>query len=283
MTVAALALVLSSALLHATWNLLAKRASGGLAFVWLFTVLDAILYAPLAIVALVLLRPHIGWLELAFIGGSALLHIAYFLSLQSGYRNGDLSLVYPLARGGGPALATVGAIVLLAERPSALALSGTALIVLSAFVISGTGRLAGQRRAVGFGLLTAVFIASYTIWDGYAVADLAIHPVLLMWGSGVTRSLLLTPGALARWAEVRQTWRHARREAFGVALLSPLAYILVLVALTFTPVSYVAPAREISILIGTVMGTRLLAEGEPRRRLAAAAGMVLGVLLLALG
>ena len=115
------------------------------------------------------------------------------------------------------------------------------------------------------------------------MADLAIHPLLLIWGSGVIRALLLTPGALARWAEVRQTWRHARREAFGVALLSPLAYILVLVALTFTPVSYVAPAREISILIGTVMGARLLAEGEPRRRLAAAAGMVLGVLLLALG
>ena len=166
MTVAALALVLSSALLHATWNLLAKRASGGLAFVWLFTILDAILYAPLAIVALVLLRPHIGWLELAFIGGSALLHIAYFLSLQSGYRYGDLSLVYPLARGGGPALATVGAIVLLAERPSALALSGTALIVLSAFVISGGG---GSRGSGGpWGLACSRPCSSLAIRSGTA-------------------------------------------------------------------------------------------------------------------
>ena len=78
-------------------------------------------------------------------------------------------------------------------------------------------------------------------------------------------------------------WQTHRREAAGVALLAPLSYILVLTALAFTPVTYVAPAREISILIGTVMGARLLAEGDVQRRLAAASAMVLGVVALAVG
>jgi len=81
----------------------------------------------------------------------------------------------------------------------------------------------------------------------------------------------------------RNEWRIHRFEAIGVALLVPLSYILVLTAMKFTPVSYVAPAREISILIGTAMGTRLLSEGDVQRRLAAAGAMVLGVVALAVG
>ena len=76
-------------------------------------------------------------------------------------------------------------------------------------------------------------------------------------------------------------WSHHRREALGIAILSPLSYVLVLTALVFTPVSYVAPAREISILIGAAMGSRLLAEGQTARRLAAATGMLIGLIALA--
>ena len=82
---------------------------------------------------------------------------------------------------------------------------------------------------------------------------------------------------------VRAEWQAHRREALVVAVLSPLAYILVLTALVFTPVSYVAPAREIGILIGVIFGARLLAEGHARRRLLAAGAMVLGIVALALG
>ena len=80
----------------------------------------------------------------------------------------------------------------------------------------------------------------------------------------------------------RQKHEH-KYEAIACAVLIPLAYILVLTAMRFTPVSYVAPAREISILIGTLMGTRLLGEGDARRRLAGACAMVLGVVGLAIG
>jgi drug/metabolite transporter (DMT)-like permease len=86
-----------------------------------------------------------------------------------------------------------------------------------------------------------------------------------------------------RPAALRRAWDTSKRQALGVAVLSPLAYVLVLFALARAPVSYVAPARETSILIGTLLGTAVLAEGDMRRRLLAAGAIVLGVTALALG
>ncbi|MBD1869475.1 hypothetical protein H6F95_19670 [Cyanobacteria bacterium FACHB-471] len=108
-------------------------------------------------------------------------------------------------------------------------------------------------------------------------------PLLQDWASNLTRAALVTPFTLSRLVEVKQLWQTYRREVVGVAVLSPLSYILVLTALTFSPVSYVAPTREISIVIGALMGTQLLAEGNARGRLTAASLMVLGVIALAIG
>lgn len=286
MTLLALSLVLSSALLHATWNLFAKRAGGGAAFIWLFNALSALLYAPLALGVVLVARPHIGAIELLFMVGSTFLHLAYFLALQRGYRAGDLSLVYPLARGTGPVLSTTAAIVFFAERPSALAILGAALVAVSVFILTSSGGLKAvmtARTAVLYGLFTGAIIAAYTLWDKYAVSTLMIPPLLFDWANSCGRMALLGPYAARHWGAIRTEWRAHKREAFVVAIFSPLAYIFVLSALVFTPVSYVAPAREISILIGTMMGARLLSEGDARRRIVAAGGMVLGVIALAVG
>lgn len=286
MTGVALALVLAAAFLHATWNLLAKRSGGGAAFVWLFTGLAAVLYTPAAIGILVWSHPRVGVAELGFMAGSAVLHLAYFLLLQKGYSVGDLSLVYPLARGTGPTLSTAAAILFFGERPGLIALAGALLVSGGVFALaSGPRRLQGPSTgaAVGYGLLTGLLIAAYTLWDKHAVSALFIPPLLLDWAANLGRAALLTPIALRRWEAVRAAWQAHRREAVGVAVLSSLAYILVLTALRVTPVSYVAPAREVSILIGTLMGARLLAEGDALRRLAAASALVLGVVALATG
>lgn len=286
MTPLALALVLASAVTHATWNLLAKRAGGGVPFVWLFTAVSAAVYAPLAAGAAWMTGTRLGPEELVFVAGSAVLHLGYFLLLQRGYRAGDLSLVYPLARGTGPVLSTAAAVAMLGERPSALALAGAALVAGGAFGLTlggATPREGGARRAVAYGLLTGAFIAAYTLWDRQAVAGLRIPPLVYDGCGGVARTALLLPLVRGRWGEVRREWRVHRREVLGIALLSPLAYILVLTALATTPVSYVAPAREVSILFGTMMGTHLLDEGHATRRLAAAGVMVLGVAALAVG
>jgi drug/metabolite transporter (DMT)-like permease len=286
MTAVALGLVLTSAVIHATWNLLAKRSAGGAPFIWLVMAIGVVAYAPVALVVAVTQRPHVGGIQLVFIAGSAVLQVAYFLFLQRGYRAGDLSLVYPLARGTGPLLATAAAIVLYGERPTPIALCGVALIGVGVFILTGGPAelmRSGSRAAVAFALLTGTTIAAYTLWDKYAVSVLAVPPVLYYWADILGQMVLLTPIALRYRKGVRTEWRTHGREALGVGLLSPLSYILVLTALVFSRVSYVAPAREVSILLGAILGSRLLTEGREARRLAAAGTIMLGVVALAVG
>lgn len=282
----ALVLILAAAGAHASWNLIVKRSGGGVEFIWLFGAVATLIYLPFAAAAYLLLRPRLGAVEFAFIIGSGLLHLAYYVALQRGYRGGDLSVVYPLARGTGPLLATIGAILLLGERPTPLGLAGGALIIGAVFGIAGgPGAMRPVHRGgpLVYGLLTGVLIAAYTLWDKQAVSTLLIPPLVFEWGGGVARLLLLGPVAWAGRAEVGRLWRYRRRPVLAVAVLNPLAYLLVLTAMTFTPVSYVAPAREVSILIGAVLGARLLGEGDAPRRLIAAGAIVVGVAALALG
>jgi drug/metabolite transporter (DMT)-like permease len=286
----ALALVLVAALAHAAWNVLAKTAAGGAAFVWLFSTAAVVLWAPVAAVAVAVGAGSFGLEGLGFVVGSGALHALYFVSLQRGYREGDLSLVYPLARGTGPLLSTLAAIVLFAERPSALALAGGAMIVGAVLSLAGAGRGdrtadagSGRRRAIAFALGTGVAIAAYTLWDKRAVGPLGLSPIVYYWGTNLAETALLSPFVAHRRAEVAAIWRAHRAQALGVAILSPLAYILVLFALAHAPVSYVAPARESSILVGALAGTTVLAEGHRRRRLLAAGAIFAGIVALAIG
>ncbi|MCB0039832.1 MAG: EamA family transporter, partial [Caldilinea sp.] len=246
MTAFALLLVLTAALLHALWNLLAKRARGGIPFTWLFSLLTVVLWAPIIVVYVIVWRPTLGWLALLFMLGSATIHLAYFLMLQRGYRHGDLSVVYPLARGTGPLLSMVGAVLLLGERPTWLAVVGALLIIAGVFAIAGGPEMLRRRTAVSgvsYGLMTGLLIATYTLWDKYAVSAVLVAPLLLDYGSSFGRTLLLLPAIRTRTEEVRYEWRVHRWEAIGISVLSSLAYILVLTAMITAPVSYIAPAR----------------------------------------
>ncbi|TMA60007.1 MAG: EamA family transporter [Deltaproteobacteria bacterium] len=286
MTGSALTLILAAAVTHATWNFLNKHAGGHATFTWLVAVLSALLYAPAAITIIEVWRIQIDFITVGIVAGSAALHTAYFLLLNQGYRVGDLSLVYPLARGTGPLLSSVAAISFLGERPSVIALVGALLIVGGAVILTTNLdrlRQSGAQEALLYALITGLFIAAYTLWDKQAVSHFGVVPLILDWGANVGRALFLTPIALKYSDQAVAEWLEHKYEAIGCAVLIPLAYILVLTAMQFTPVSYVAPAREISILIGTVMGTRLLGEGDVRRRLAGACAMVLGVVALAVG
>ncbi len=288
MTPVALGLILLAAICHATWNLLVKRAAGGAAFIWLVQVGSVLVYAPAALLVFLRERPVIDAAGVLAIGASGIFHVCYFLSLQRGYREGDLSVVYPVARGTGPAIATAAAVLFLGERPSGIALAGAVLVVAGVLVTSGDPRKLVRadslaRAGVRWGLLTGVFIASYSLVDRYAVSVAVIPPLVYLWIGDAVRLFLLAPLALSRPEELKRQWRHNRRKALGVSVLAPLAYVLVLTALVFTPLSYVAPAREISILFGAVIGTRFLAEGDVARRLAGAACILVGIAALALG
>ena len=286
MSIFALALILTAAAIHATWNYLLKRSGGGTLFVWWFASLSALIYAPLAIGMIWIIRPPLGWPQAALMLASAVLHTGYYLLLDRGYRSGDLSLVYPLARGSAPLITVICAVLLLQEQPSALALAGALLIASGTVGLTGNWRdlrASGDLHAVGFALLTGAAIASYTVIDKLAVAAFMVPPLLQDWAANLGRVALMTPVAVRRRAELRATWQRSWREIVGIAVLCPLSYILVLSAMVFTPVSYVAPAREISILFGTLIGARLLREANPVRRIAGAAAMVIGMACLALG
>ena len=288
MTGFALSLILTAALLHATWNLCSKRAGGGLPWVWLVSILICTAYVP--VVATFGLRGqiHLTTSAVLWIIGSGVLKTSYSLFLQKSYRSGDFSLVYPLARGTGPLLSTLGAIILFSERPSPTAILGALLIVGAVFTFAGGTRLlhettAHLRRAAAYGAGTGAFIAAYTLWDKHGVSGLGIQPVVYDAGTAYTQLILLTPFALGRRAEALHHWRVHRGYAFGMALLAPTAYILVLTAVRIAPLSAVAPAREVSIVIGAYLGSRVLDEQDGRRRLIAAAVMALGVVALVLG
>jgi drug/metabolite transporter (DMT)-like permease len=286
MTGSALTLILAAAVVHAAWNFLNKRASGHANFTWLVAVLSALLYAPATITVIEVWQIEISFVVLGLMAGSAALHTGYFVLLNQAYRVGDLSLVYPLARGTGPLLSSIAAIIFLGERPSIIALAGALLIVGGAVILTANLaqlRQTGSRDAILYALITGLFIAAYTLWDKQAVSHFAVNPMVLDWGANVGRALLLTPLAFKYSDQTMIEWHEHKYEAIACAVLIPLAYILVLTAMQFTPVSYVAPAREISILIGTLMGTRLLGEGDVSRRLAGACAMVLGVVGLAVG
>jgi uncharacterized membrane protein len=286
MTGLAITLVLAAAFGHAVWNFLSKKAGGGTAFIWLFASMSVLLYLPLAVWILFVQNPVIGWAQLAFMLGSAALHSLYFILLDKGYATGDLSLIYPLARGTGPLLSTIAAIIFLGEQPSLTALAGAGLIGLGIVVMTGNPmklKDPAARKPMIFAVLCGIVIAGYTVSDKLAVSSFLIPPLLLDWSSNLGRVLLLTPYALKNWNKVQEQWTLHKLEALGVAILCPLAYILVLTAMVFSPVSYIAPAREVSILIGTALGARLLSESNVKVRLAGASAMVVGLAALAVG
>ena len=288
MTGLALGLVLAAAFSHASWNFLLKRSGGGVGVVTAASAASLAVWAPAVIAAAWWQRYAFDPAHLGLMLGSGIIHTAYFLLLDRAYRSGgDLSIVYPLARATGPLITIVVAVALLGERPSAVALGGALLIGASALVLTGNPfawHKGEARHAVGFALLTGCMIAAYTVWDKASVATWLIPPLVYDWGCNAFRVAVLaplahrrSPGALAR------AWRERRGTVLAIAVLSPLSYILVLTAMVFTPVSLVAPAREVSILFAALMGAHLLREGDAGRRALAAVGMVLGISGLALG
>lgn len=288
MPAAALALVLSAALLHATWNLVAKKAGGGSHFVLLSALLVCLVWAPAAL--------WFGWRELPGWGAmqwgvvalSSVVHVLYFLTLLRGYRLADLTVVYPVARGSAPLVTALGAVWLLDERPGLAAAAGVLAVCGGVFLIAGGPALwrgAHDRRRVHAGLrwggLTGLLIAGYSVIDGYAVKVLLVGPVLLDYVGNALRVPLLLPGALRDRHGFLAACRAQWRPALVVAVLGPLAYVLVLWAMTMAPLSHVAPAREVSMLLAALLGGRLLGEEDRGLRLAGAACITGGVLMLA--
>jgi drug/metabolite transporter (DMT)-like permease len=282
----AFALVLAAALLHATWNLAAKGVTGDrVAFIWLYVVTTVACWGPFAVVWVVAHGESPDWRWLLGATVTAVLHIAYQLVLQRGYAEGDLNLVYPLARGSGPLLTFVFAVAVLGQRPGLLPAAGVLAVVAGVLLIALGRHHRGVRAGVTWGLLTGATIASYTLWDSFSVNHLDVPPLPYFVVSAVLQLPWLAV-LLARRREPQplgEVWRAARGPVLVVGILSPLAYVLVLRALELAPVALVAPARESSIVVGAVFGWLVLHEPRPARRLVGAGVVLAGIALIAVG
>ena len=270
-----------AAVAHASWNLFSKQASdaGTACFVWLMSAAAAAIYAPVLAVSLIASSPHLTARSWVFLAGTAVLQTGYFVFLLRAYRAGDLSAVYPIGRGAGALLAALGGIAILGERPGPAGLAGIGLLVTGVVVVGMPARTGSPApAAILFALATGVFIAAYTLWDKVAVTTVGNPPLLQGYAALAGMVPMLAPFALADAERTRLVWRRYRRQVLGAALLSPLAYVLVLVALTFTSVAAVAPAREVSVLFGVVLGRRMLGEGGLGRRLLGAVAIVTGII-----
>jgi drug/metabolite transporter (DMT)-like permease len=274
--------VLLAAAAHATWNIFAKTAAGSRHFVWLYSVGSASLYLPVILWIAIQQRPHFEPRHYAALAATSVLHLGYSLSLQAGYRSSDMSLVYPIARGFGPLLSFAGAVLLLGEQPTALAGLGLMLIVAGILLVAGLTREPHRapRKGIFFGLVTGVFIASYTLNDGWAVKVLAISPFIVDFAGNLVRIVVLAPIV---WRDKAEALREARvyaGPAAVVSILGPLGYILVLFAMRIAPISHIAPARELATLVGAYMGSKLLSETITPERLIGAVCIVAGVVSL---
>ncbi|PZC50261.1 MAG: Permease of the drug/metabolite transporter (DMT) superfamily [Chloroflexi bacterium] len=283
-------LVLFSGVLHASWNLMLKRSHNQEVFAWWLQIAQIFLFAPLAIFLLgadSIENP--GWW---FVVGTSLIHMLYFVFLSRSYSHGDLSLVYPLARGTGPALVPVLGVALLGEEVTVLASFGIVLVVGGIFTSSWWGKGLGIARnpmrlltdpGIRYALLTGLTIASYSVWDKMGVQF--VNPLLYMY--------LLAAGAASGLAPY-MVWKHgvsAMRKELRLNLgpivvagiLAFVAYAAVLSALQVSSVSYVSPSREVGIVFSVLLGALILKEPVTTGRIAGSVVILLGVFLIALG
>jgi len=289
MSTVAFALVIASAFAHAGWNFLLKRSDHKVGFLWSAGGVAVLVMAVPAVVFGFVDAP--GWEGVAFGAGSGAIHGVYGASLARGYRLGQLSSVYPVSRGMGPALVPLFAVILFDEHVSVLAGIGIGLIVVGIYAIHVDHRLwrdvshpvrALASPATRTAFVTGALIACYSLWDKAALDYLS--PVTLNGFSMAGHFLVLTPLVLgAGLGAVEAEWGKRRRSIVAAGVLVPLAYTLVLAALTTSQVSYIAPVREVGIVIGAFLGVVFLGEGYGITRVLGSALIVSGVIGLAVG
>ncbi|MBR7800961.1 EamA family transporter [Undibacterium fentianense] len=291
-------LVILAGLIHALWNIAAKKAGGDVRFAGFSALLMAVVWAPVGLYVGWDVVPSWGWKEWTFICASGVLHVLYFITLLRGYRKADLTVVYPLARGSGPLISSGIAIVFLGERLSVIGGVGVLAVVGGVFLIAGGPRLllalrqagAGSvdqhnaqlriRKGIFYGMFTGLFIAAYTVLDGYAVKILMLSPILVDYFGNFARVALLVPALLRDRQATRDSWRKEWKYALVVATISPISYVLVLYAMQAAPLSHVAPAREVSMLFAALIGGHLLDEGDRIQRIIGAICIAIGVIAL---
>jgi len=272
-----LILVLFSAGLHATWNLLVKSGEDKLIATWLTVLAPPILLWPLLFFTG--LPPEPAW---PMLFGSGFVHAGYNIALAHAYEHGDLSVVYPVARGLSPLLIGAGAPFLLGEQLSPVAIGAILLVGGGIAWLGLSARRSSTRRSgLGWAVLTAIFTATYSMVDKAGV--MRSNPLAYVLTVFAWDAVVMTPYVFSRRGSrrTREVWRDNKGPLVWSGLLSLAAYLLVLIAMRLTQVSYVATLRESSVIFGAILGWRVLGDRLGGQRVVASAIVTLGLILLA--
>jgi len=283
MTGTAIALVLVSALLHASWNLFGKASSDRWAFFFGQGLATFVLYAPVFVWQWPAARfEPIGW---AWIAASAVTHVGYAVYLLKSYDAGDLSVAYPLSRTA-PMLVAIWDLLTARGQLTVAGVAGSMLAGVGAIVLQLPAlRSRGGRAVLGdnvtrYALTTALFIALFTIVDKQGVAH--VQPFLFLYFTAVGEfsciGACIGRGAFGRAAS---ELRANARPLLFTAVVGPFSYLLILWVLATAPASYVLGLRQTSIVFGVLLGRFVLGEGETRYRLAGAGIIAAGSVLIA--
>ena len=291
MSLAVFLMVLTSALLHVLWNTLVKRCDDKVSFAWLTTLVGTLTVLPLCVGSRLLAPGPLSGAVVGLALLSGLIEAGYIIALFTAYEHADLSVAYPLSRGVAPLVGLLPAALWLGDVPSVGQLGGVALIVAGAVGVGGSALARSRdrgaaRRGVILALCTAVLIAGYHLVDRKAMTlKLApalveyyflMHATLLAWLTAWV--LIWAPHRPRIWSE----WRSNRRGVVAVGVLSVVSYMLIVAALRWGNVTLVTAARNIGIVISTVVGALLLKERVCVLRAGGAALIALGLLVLVL-
>jgi len=280
-----LGLVLASAFIHVLWNTLMKSSQDKLVFMWWVFLFSALFYFPLFLMNLDKFPiPLMGW---ALIWISGFIHVVYIIILGNAYEEGDLSLVYPLARSA-PLFVTLWAFLFLKERLTLGGVMGILLVVGGAYII-GFRTLAWKEcmrplfslkdKPYQLALLTAFIVSLYSIADKIGVQY--VHPFIFLYLMLLPRVVFYIPYVIkTRYTSIVPEWRRNKRNILLMGLLQFLTSLLILYAMTLTKVSYIVAIRQISVVFAVLMGTAVLKEKYAFVRLVASAFIFLGVFLI---
>jgi len=271
-------LILLSATLHVSWNLLLKRGGDKLVTAWTLDVAPPLLLWPLLFIT-GLPGPD-AW---PIIVVSGVVHAAATMALAEAYERADLSVAYPVARGLAPVLVAVGAGVVLREQLSPAAIVGVLAVSIGVAWLGLSARRVGDGLSgLGWAVAMAALIATYSIVDKIGVTR--AHPLAYAIVFMACESVFLTPYVVLRRGSrrIRDVFRLEWRSIIASSTLGLIGYLLILVALRLTEVSYVATLREISVVLAAVVGWRVLKEPVGAQRVAAAALAAAGLITLSL-
>jgi drug/metabolite transporter (DMT)-like permease len=284
----ALAIVLASAFLHAGWNYLLKKSDREIVFTWWFLLVSVILYFPFFLYFFPEAAiPVKGWFCIVATG---ILHAVYFWFMGGAYQRGDLSLVYPLARGSGPLFVPVLAVILLGEKIALLGGIGILFIIGGVYCVhlrsfTRSAFLQPFRALRGgaslWALCTGLAIALYSLVDKVGVG--LVYPPVYIYLLLLITWLLLTPWVLIRERNfLKSEWRRHKGAIAVVGFLSGFTYLMILFALTMSKVSYVAAVREVSIVLSAYFGIVYLGEKHGPQKLIGAVLISFGVIAIGL-